>query len=166
MFLLMVLIGEGMKLSLIKVIVVSALLSGCAQRTLNISDENGVVVGECVAGFDWHFYGLDDSIDYMLYECAKSALAKGFTIDEPRLLTLDFSLPQLPEGLSWNRKRAMAQFHEGNITERKLGYILASIENDYTKIAWSAEDDLASGKITEQQYKVIIDQAKLVWLGE
>ncbi|WP_249348282.1 hypothetical protein [Pseudoalteromonas aurantia] len=102
----------------------------------------------------------------MLYECAQSALAKGFTIDEPRLLTLDFSLPQLPEGLSWNKKRAMAQFHEGNITERKLGYILASIENDYTKIAWAAEDDLASGKITEQQYKVIIEQAKLVWLGE
>ncbi|KAF7764336.1 hypothetical protein PCIT_b0309 [Pseudoalteromonas citrea] len=150
----------------ITVIALMVFLSGCAQRTLNISDEKGVVVGECVAGFDWHFYGLDDSIDYMLYECAKNALAKGFTIDEPRLLTLDFSLPQLPKGLSWNKKRAMAQFHEGNITERKLGYILASIENDYTKVAWAIEDDLASGNITEQQYKVIIEQAKRVWLGE
>ena len=79
-------------------------LSGCAERSINIIDQKGKVVGGCIAGYDWHFYGLQDSIDYMLYKCAKDSIAKGFQISDTRLLTLDFTLPPPPKGKAWNKK--------------------------------------------------------------
>jgi hypothetical protein len=151
---------------LLKTIIVLFFLSGCAERVIDISDKDGKIVGGCNAGFDWHFYGLQDSIDYLLYECAKDSLAKGYTISDARLLTLDFTLPEPPEGQSWNKKLAMQSFHQGKITERKLGYILADTEYKYMKIVWSAEDDLAAGKITEAEFNKLTEDAKLIWLGE
>ena len=151
---------------LLKTIVVLFFLSGCAERVIDISDKEGKVVGDCNAGFDWHFYGLQDSIDYVLYECAKDSIAKGYTISDERLLTIDFTLPEPPTGKSWNKKLAMQQFHDGKITERKLGYILAAIEYEYMKIVWPAKDDLNSGKITENEFNKIVNDAKLNWLGE
>lgn len=155
-----------MYLNLLKTIVVLFFLSGCAERVIDISDSEGNIVGGCNAGFDWHFYGLQDSIDYMLYECAKDSIAKGYIISDERLLTLDFTLPEPPVGKSWNKKLAMVHFHAGNITERKLGYILAAIEYEYQKIVWSAEDDLATGKITKAEFKKIVKDAKFIWLGK
>ena len=152
--------------NLLKITVVLFCLSGCAEGAINISDKEGKIVGGCNAGFDWHFYGLQDSIDYMLYECAKGSIAQGFTISDERLLTLDFTLPQPPEGKSWNKKLAMDHFHKGTITERKLGYILAAIEYEYQKVAWPAEDDLSNGKITQAEFNKIIKEAKFKWLGE
>ena len=152
--------------NLLMILVVLFFLSGCAERTINITDKEGKIVGGCNAGFDWHFYGLQDSIDYMLYECAIDSIAKGFKISDERLLTLDYTLPQAPEGKSWNKKLAMHHFHEENITERKLGYILAAIEYEYQKVAWPAEDDLADGKITQAEFNQIIKDAKFKWLGE
>ena len=152
--------------NLLKVIVVLFCLSACAERVINITDKEGTIVGGCNAGFDWHLYGLQDSIDYMLYECAKGSIEKGLTISDQRLLTLDFTLPQPPEGKSWNKKLAMHHFHKGTITETKLGYILAAIEYEYQKVAWPAEDDLANGKITQAEFNKIIKDAKFKWLGE
>lgn len=151
---------------LFTIFIVLFYLSGCAERRINITDEEGKIVGGCIAGYDWHFYGLQDSIDYMLYECAKDSVAKGFQISEKRLLTLDFTLPQPPDGVSWNKKTAMHHFHAGNITERKLGYILAAIEYEYQKVTWKAEDDLANGTISQNQFDRIVEDAKLKWLGE
>ena len=150
----------------IKVCATLLCLSGCAERTINITDESNKVIGGCIAGFDWHFYGLQDSIDYMLYQCAKDSIAKGYKVSDERLLTLDFTLPAPPEGKAWNKKLAMHQFHKGNITERKLGYILAAIEYEYQKVAWPAEDDLENGKITQADFNKIINDAKFKWLGE
>ena len=152
--------------NLLKMIIVLFFLSGCAERIINITDKEGKIVGGCNAGFDWHLYGLQDSIDYILYECAKDSIAKGFKISDERLLTLDFTLPQPPKGLSWNKKLAMHHFHKGNITERKLGYILAAIEFEYQKVAWPAEEDLASGKINQAEFDKVIKDAKFNWLGE
>jgi hypothetical protein len=53
-----------MYLNLLKTIIVLFFLSGCAERVIDISDKEGKVLGGCNAGFDWHFYGLQDSIDY------------------------------------------------------------------------------------------------------
>lgn len=152
--------------SLFTIIVSLLFISGCAQRTIDINDDKGNIVGGCTAGFDWHFYGLHDSIDYVLYECAEDAVAKGYIISDKRLLTLDFTLPDPPEGQRWNKKLAMQHFHNDKITERKLGYILADIETKYIKIVWPAEDDLASGKITQSEFNKIVKDAKYNWLGE
>ncbi|AOW78708.1 hypothetical protein A3Q34_18825 [Colwellia sp. PAMC 20917] len=152
--------------NLFKTIVLLFFLSGCAERVIDISDKEGKIVGGCNAGFDWHFYGLQDSIDYVLYECAKDLIAKGYTISDERLLSIDFSLPDPPKGQSWNKKLAMIQFHSGKITERKLGYILAATEFQYIKIIRTAKGDLASGKMTESEFNKIDQNARLNWLGE
>ncbi|NMP32005.1 hypothetical protein HII17_10540 [Thalassotalea sp. M1531] len=141
-------------------------LSGCAERTIDIIDSKGKVVGGCIAGYDWHLYGLQDSIDYMLYVCAKDSLAKGYTISDERLLTLDYTLPKPPNNEPWNKKVAMSQFHAGKITEKKLGYILAAIEYEYQKIVWAAEDDLANGKITQADFNTLEKSARRLWQGE
>ena len=152
--------------NLVKIIVLLLCLSGCAERVIDIRDKEGKVVGGCNAGFDWHLYGLQDSIDYLLYECAKESIAKGYTISDERLLTIDFTLPEPPKGQLWNKKLAMSQFHRGKISERKLGYILAATEYQYFKTIWAAEDDLANGKISEVEFDDIDKVAKLKWLGE
>lgn len=152
--------------NLLKTIVLLLFLSGCAERVIDISDKEGEIVGGCNAGFDWHFYGLQDSIDYVLYECAKDLIAKGYTISDERLLTIDFTLPDPPKGQSWNKKLAMSQFYSGKITERKLGYILAATEFKYIKVIRVAEDDLANGVITEAEFNEIDKTSKLQWLGE
>jgi hypothetical protein len=150
----------------LKVVVVIFFLSACAERVIDITNKNGKIIGGCNAGFDWHFYGLQDSIDYILYQCAKDSIAKGHTISDKRLLSIDFTLPDPPPGKSWNKKLAMEQFHKGKISERRLGYILAAVEYDYMKVVWSAEDDLASKKITEAEFNKLISDAKLIWHGE
>ncbi|WP_212668832.1 hypothetical protein [Pseudoalteromonas sp. NBT06-2] len=71
---------------------------------------------------------MQDSIDYILFKCAKADIEKGHTISDLSLLALDFTLPHAPKGQKWNKKLAMDYFHNNQITERKLGYILAEIE--------------------------------------
>ncbi|TAP41039.1 hypothetical protein EYS00_07445 [Alteromonas sp. KUL49] len=141
-------------------------VAGCAERSITITDQNGEIVGACVAGFDWHLYGLQDSIDYMLYECAKESIALGLQVSDERLLTLDFTLPLPPEGDLWNKKLAMQQFHKGSITEKELGYVLAAIEHEYQTTVFSAESDLANGKITQDEFDIMVKSATLKWLGE
>ena len=41
------------------------LLSACSGRQIDIIDDKGTIVGECYAGYDWHLYGLEHSINYM-----------------------------------------------------------------------------------------------------
>lgn len=148
------------------IIILLLILSGCAERIIDIKDKDGNIVGGCNAGFDWHFYGLQDSIDYLLFECAKDSIAKGYTISDERLLTIDFTLPAPPIGHSWNKKLAMRQFHSGKIKEQKLGYILAAIEYEYMKVMQAAKSDLSLGKITKVEFNEIDKIAKLKWLGE
>jgi hypothetical protein len=155
-----------MNRNLVKIILLLFFLPGCAERVIDISDEKGRIVGECNAGFDWHFYGLQDSIDYVLYECAKDSIAKGYTISDKRLLAINFTLPAPPKGQLWNKKIAMSEFHSGKITERELGYVLAETEYQYIRVMWLAEDDLANGKITQAEFNEIDKMAKLKWLGE
>jgi hypothetical protein len=87
----------------VKVVCLLFLFSGCAQKTLKITDDQGKVLGVFNAGFDWHFYGQHDSIDYLLHQCAKDLISKGYTISDERLLTIDYTLPDLPAGKSWNK---------------------------------------------------------------
>jgi len=142
------------------------LLFACATREIDIFDDKGKVVGGCIAGYDWHLYGLQDSIDYMLYKCAKSSISAGYSLSDTSLLTKDFSLPLPPKGQRWNKKLAMQQFHQGYISETKLGYILAEIEYLYLITMRQARQALADGKIDQARFENISKQAKYHWLGE
>ena len=142
------------------------LLASCSGRQIDILDDNKIV-GECYAGVDWHFYGMQDTIDYMLYECAKESIEQGKTLSDKSLLKLDFTLPTLPEGYAvWNKKLAMYHYRNDDITEQKLGYILAAIELTYMKIVWPARDALAEGKMSQHEFDKIEKSARFIWLGE
>ena len=149
------------------IIVLLLVLPGCAERTLQIFDKNNKVVGECIAGYDWHFYGLQDSIDYMLYQCAKESIQKGLKVSDESILGKDFTLPNPPQGKKeWNKKLAMFHFRKGDISETKLGYVLAAIEYEFHLTQRAAQTDLAEGKIAQSEFNKIISAAKLKWLGE
>lgn len=155
-----------MYLKFLSITILLIMLSACAERRIDIIDRNGKIVGGCIAGFDWHFHGLQDSIDYMLYQCAKESIAAGYSITDNSLLEKDFSLPDPPAGKSWNRKLAIECYKKGGITERKLGYVLAEIEYSYQKTIMAAEDDLSEGKIDKVEFNQIARKARFEWLGE
>ena len=141
-------------------------LYGCAERKIDILDQKGKVVGGCVAGYDWHFYGLEDSIDYMLFKCAKADIENGNTISDFSLFKRDFTLPKAPEGFQWNKKLAMSYFYQDKISERKLGYILAEIEHTFNLAVISAEDELIQNNITQTEFDLKVSQAKIEWPGQ
>jgi len=148
-------------------VLLGSLLSGCSGREIDILDRDGKVVGGCYGGADWHFYGLQDTIDYQLYTCFKESVEQGLTISDTSLLNKDFTLPPVPKGYNfWNKKLAMHHFRKNNITEQKLGYILAAIELEYMKVVWPAEDDLADGKISQAEFDKLEKKAKFIWHGE
>ncbi|MDP4535314.1 hypothetical protein Q3O60_03820 [Alkalimonas collagenimarina] len=155
-----------MSVRFLVIAVVLIALSACAERSIDIIDRDGKIVGGCIAGYDWHLYGVQDSIDYMLYQCAKESIAMGYSVSDSSLLEKDFSLPEPPEGKPWNKALAMEHYKKGHMTERQLGYVLAEIEYSYRKTVTAAEDDLSEGKIDQAQFNQIDRKARFEWLGK
>jgi hypothetical protein len=155
-----------MNLKVLLIALISLLLSSCSGRQIEIINTDGKVIGECYAGVDWHFYGMQDTIDYMLFQCAKESIEQGHTLSDHSLLAKNFTLPKPPTDQVWNKKIAMQQYTNGAISEQKLGYILAAVELKYMKIAWPARDDLAAGKISQEAFNKINKKARYIWLGE
>jgi hypothetical protein len=156
-----------MYLNIIKFLFITLLVSSCSGREIDILNTEGKVVGGCYGGVDWHFYGMQDTIDYQLYSCYKESVGKGLTISDASLLTKDFTLPPVPDGFQqWNKKLAMHHYRKNDITEQKLGYILGAIEITYTNVVWPARDDLADGKISQAEFNKIEKKAKFIWHGQ
>ncbi|MDG1732445.1 MAG: hypothetical protein P8M49_05020 [Thalassotalea sp.] len=139
---------------------------GCSNREIHIVDGNGKEIGECTAGYYLHFYGLEDSIDYMLYQCAKDYINKGYKISGVLPLDRDYTLPKHPEGKPWNKKLAMSHFKSDKITERELGYVLAATEYEYHLKMLDAEKRFAEGSIDETEFNKITQEAEFIWRGE
>jgi len=139
---------------------------GCSNREIQIVDDNDKVVGECTAGYYLHFYGLEDSIDYMLYHCAKDYINKGYKISGVLPLDRDYTLPEPPKGKSWNKKMAMLYFKNAKITESELGYVLAATEYEYHLKMLDAEKRLAEGYIDKTEFNKITREAEFIWRGE
>jgi hypothetical protein len=155
-----------MYFKILLIALITLLLSSCSGRQIEIINTDGNVIGECYAGVDWHFYGMQDTIDYMLYQCAKESIEQGHALSDQSLLAKDFTLPKPPADQAWNKKIAMQQYKKGAISEQKLGYILAAVELDYMNVAWPARDDLAAGKISQEAFNIIEKKARYIWLGE
>ncbi|PMJ97239.1 hypothetical protein BCU12_22180 [Vibrio sp. 10N.261.55.A7] len=139
---------------------------GCSKRVIHIVDDSGKEVGECMAGYYLHYYGLEDSIDYMLYQCAKGLIDKGYKISGVLPLDRDYTLPKPPEGKPWNKKLAMSHFKSDKITERELGYVLAATEYEYHLKMLDAEKRFAEGNIDETEFNKITQEAEFIWRGE
>lgn len=128
------------------------LLTGCASGQLDVLDENGKIVGNCSADFYFHWHGAQDSVDYVLYLCAKGHIENGRKVSDQSILTNDYSLPTPPQGKEWSKKLAKQAFSNGEFTERKLGYLLANLEYQFWQTKSKLDQQLAASVITQKQY--------------
>ena len=143
------------------VLLLLCFLVGCAKGRFDVINTNGKVVGECSAHFDWHWYGAQDSVNYILNLCAQKYLAKGYTISDESILANEYSLPLPPRGNSWNKKNAKEQFHTDKISEKKYGYILASIEYKFVLKMELLTKKLAQHLISKKEYEQTVAKAKI-----
>lgn len=156
-----------MKKSAIKIVLtlMPILLLGCAQGRVDVLDKDGNIIGSCTADFNFHWYGAQDSVDYILYLCARDNVERGYKISDESILAKDYSIPEPPNGEKWNKKSAKDQFSKKLITEEKYGYILASIEFRYWQKLDEAEERLLQSEITQVEYKNLVREAKAEFDG-
>lgn len=149
----------------LSLIILSLFLLGCAQGRVDVLDNNGKVVGNCTANFYFHRYGAQHSVNYLLYLCAKENVDKGLKISDESILANDYSIPKPPNGKNWNKKLANQQFSNNQISEEKLGYILAHLEYQYWEKLNKAENALSRSAITQSEHDRLIKKAKAEFEG-
>lgn len=145
------------------------IVSGCASGRLAFYDSDGNVVGECVGGYDWHFYGVKDSVDWILNWCAQKAIKEGMvfsSVSDESILLKDYSYPNPKLDEVWNKKTAWKAFRSNYISEKEYGYILADIENTFYLKNIEAQSQLEAGVIDESQYNELIEKNKVLFYGE
>jgi len=163
MILQMTSVGEQLKLFLYLIFIFA--LQGCAKGKVDILSQNGEVLGACTANFDWHWYGAQDSVNYILYKCVKGHHDSGKLLSDYALFENDYTLPAPPDGQTWNRQNAYNQFKAGEFSEQKYGYILAEIEYRFMLTQQKSQLQLSSGSITKEKYNQQIDEAKAMLNG-
>lgn len=139
---------------------------GCAKGQVDVLSQDGEILGSCTAEFNWHWYGAQDSVDYLLYLCAKEHRDNGKVISDNSIFDNDYSLPIPPEGEGWNKRNAHSAFKTGQFSEQKYGYILAAIEYDYSLKQQQAREQLESGAIDQRGYEQKIKNAKSAFYGK
>ncbi|WP_394200429.1 hypothetical protein [Shewanella waksmanii] len=145
---------------------IAMVMSGCASGQLDILDEQGNVIGECNAEFNFHLHGAQASVDYLLYLCAKEHVQKGRVVSNSAILHRDFSFPPPKHGQNWNSLLAHDAFSTNEITELQLGYIFAAIEYRYWQQVNHAKAQLAQGVIDDAQYRRQVQLARIEFKGE
>ncbi|WP_444930657.1 hypothetical protein ACJJIF_02435 [Microbulbifer sp. SSSA002] len=150
----------------IKLMLAALSLTGCAQGHIDILKQDGEVIGSCSAEFYLHWHGAQDSVNYILNLCAQEAMARGLKISDESILANDYTLPESPQGYNWSKKLAKEYFSNRQITEEKLGYILAAIELDYQAKLDSAQERKSRSEITQIEYEKLISEAKQTFEGE
>lgn len=156
--------GDPMRILLTFILSLSIL--GCAKGKVDILSTEGEFLGSCTASFDWHWYGAKDSVDYLLYICAKEHRDNGKLVSDNSIFNKDYSLPSAPEGQTWNKQNSRSAFKNGKFSEQKYGYILAAIEYDFISKKHIAREQLDSGSIDKKQYQKLIKQAEFAFYGE
>ena len=147
------------------VVLLCAVLAGCAQGKVDILDADKKVIGYCSANFDFHWYGAQDSVNYILYLCAKEYVDQGYTISDESLLAKDYSIPAPPDASGWNKLLAKEWFQAHRITEEKYGYILAALEYQYWLDLDAAAEQLEQDLINQAEYQVLINEAEATFEG-
>ena len=146
-------------------ILFSLLVLGCAQGRVDVLDQDENVIGSCTADFNFHWYGAQDSVNYILYLCAKENMEKGYKISDESILVKDYTIPEPPDGEDWSKKLAKDQFSQEQISEKEYGYILASIEYEYWQKLEIAEQQLLRSTITQMEYDRLVKEAKVKFEG-
>lgn len=155
-------------MSKIIMLVAAFVLSGCASGQLDLYNAKGKKVGECTAGYDWHLYGVEHSVDWLLNWCAQNAIKEGIevaTVSDPSILQKDYAYPKPASGTYWTKKTSYKAFRSDVITEKEYGYILADIENEFYKRNQVTQQKFAQGKINEDEFHQLMKASKLIFYG-
>ncbi|MGB3726358.1 MAG: hypothetical protein WA981_11375 [Glaciecola sp.] len=103
-------------------------VSSCTTGQLHYVDAEGNRKLAC----DVEFVGLPSvdkyAVEYALSLCAKSAVKRGFSIDQPELLSIDTAITPPPCGETWTHELAERSFKNGGLTNKEYGYIVAHID--------------------------------------
>ena len=103
-------------------------LAACTTGQLYYVDDQGNRNLAC----DVEFVGMPSvdiyAVEYALSLCAKSAVRKGYTVEEVDLLSLDTTIPLAPCGRLWNHELAKHQYKQGELSKKEYGYIVANID--------------------------------------
>jgi len=109
-------------------ILLSLLITACTTGQLYYVDKSGERKLAC----DVEFVGMPSvdkfAVEYALSLCAKSAVKKGFAIEDVQLLKVDTTIVKAPCGSIWTHKLAKQQFDDEIISKKEYGYLVAHID--------------------------------------
>jgi hypothetical protein len=109
-------------------IFITLLLTACTTGQLYTVDEQGNRNLVC----DVEFVGMPSvdvyAVEYALSLCAKSAVRKGYSVEETELLSLDTTIPAAPCGSLWDHELAKQKYKQGELSKKQYGYIVANID--------------------------------------
>lgn len=103
-------------------------LTACTTGQLKYITAEGETKVACDVEYSWKPSVDKYAVEYILSYCAKKAVEKGHAVIDSRLLALDLSVPDAPEGQTWSHELAKKQHHIGLLTDREYGYIIAFID--------------------------------------
>ncbi len=115
----------------VKVILVLSLvylLGACTTGHLVYINPEGETKTACETEYSWDPSVDRHAVDYVLSHCAKQAVAKGNTVVDKRLLTLDTALAKPPQGTVWTFELATQEHKAGRLTDKEYGYLVAAID--------------------------------------
>lgn len=120
--------AKGVLVKSPSILIFTLTLFGCASGQRDLNDSEGKKVGECTAGYDWHFYGAKHSVDWLLNWCAKKAIKEGIEVadvSEPSIPQKDYSYPEPISGVYWTKASSLKAFRSDLITEKRKGELLS-----------------------------------------
>jgi hypothetical protein len=116
------------------VITVLLTIFGCTTGQLHYIDAEGNRKLAC----DVEFVGLPSvdkyAVEYALSICAKSAVKRGYKVEQPELLDLDTTIKLAPCGKKWNHDLAKKAFRNKTLSKQEYGYIVAHIDLGLAKV--------------------------------
>ena len=106
----------------------AAMLAACTTGRLEYITPQGEVKFACKTEYNWQPSVDQYAVEYTLAYCAKGAIREGNKVVEQRLLELDLSVPEPPQGRQWSFELARQLHKQGRLTDKEYGYLIAYID--------------------------------------
>ena len=122
-----------MNVKLFSGLILLMFLTACTTGRLEYLTKEGHKRTACETEYTWAPSIDKYAVEYVLSYCAKKAQDKGYTVIDKRLLSLDTTLPQPPEGKTWSHSLASEMYDAQLLTDKEYGYLIAFLdleEND------------------------------------
>lgn len=104
------------------------IIVGCTVGRLQYITPAGETKFACEIEYSWAPAVDKYAVEYILSRCAKQAKEAGNKIVDQRLLTIDTSIPEPPDGKVWSYELATEEYRAGNLSDKEYGYIIAFVD--------------------------------------